>query len=101
MIRQKGNKSNLGNFSLIVVFLFLIGLLFSAVKVSNTPQAEISNGIMKASLYLPDAKEGYYRGTRFDWSVVISSLEYKGHSYFGQWFVDYSPTKHDAIMGPV
>ncbi|MCW3090067.1 MAG: hypothetical protein JWP81_1136, partial [Ferruginibacter sp.] len=28
-------------------------------------------------------------------------LEYKGHSYFGQWFDKYTPTSHDAIMGPV
>ena len=52
-------------------------------------------------MYLPDNKEGYYRGTRFDWSGVIPALEYKGHTYFGQWFEKYSPTLHDAIMGPV
>jgi hypothetical protein len=67
----------------------------------KNPQAEISNGILKASLYLPDANKGYYRATRFDWSGIISSLEYKGHNYFGKWFEDYSPTLHDAIMGPV
>lgn len=41
------------------------------------------------------------RGTRFDWSGVIASLEYKGHQYFGQWFPRYDPKLHDAIMGPV
>src|SRR6185295_14647599 len=65
------------------------------------PQAEISNGILHARLYLPDAEKGYYRSTRFDWSGVMPSLEYRGHSYCGQWFPQYAPTINDAIMGPV
>ena len=50
---------------------------------------------------LPDAKNGYYRGTRFDWSGVIGCLEYKSHTYFGVWFPRYDPYLHDAITGPV
>ena len=65
------------------------------------PQAQITNGLIHARLYLPDSHKGYYRGTRFDWSGVIASLEFKGHNYFGQWFEKYSPTIHDAITGPV
>lgn len=51
-------------------------------------------------LYLPDATKGYYQGTRFDWSGVIPSLEYKGHQYFGQWFEKYNAKTHDAVQGP-
>lgn len=65
------------------------------------PQTAITNGIIKAKLYLPDAQNGYYRATRFDWSGIISSLECNGHTYFGKWFEHYNPTTHDAIMGPV
>jgi hypothetical protein len=65
------------------------------------PQAEITNGLIRARLYLPDSKEGYYRGSRFDWSGVMPELEYKAHTYFGQWFRKYDPLLHDAIMGPV
>ncbi|MEO6187831.1 MAG: hypothetical protein ABIO82_03340, partial [Ginsengibacter sp.] len=65
------------------------------------PQAEISNGLIQARLYLPDAQDGYYRGSRFDWSGVISDLQFQGHSYYGQWFPKYDPRIHDAIMGPV
>jgi hypothetical protein len=68
---------------------------------ADPPQAEISNGPVHAKLYLPDAAQGYYRATRFDWSGVISSLEWKGHSYFGKWFDRYDPKIHDAVMGPV
>ena len=73
----------------------------SAVSVSLFPQAEISNGLIKARIYLPDADSGYYRSTRFDWSGVIPDIEYKGHTFSGQWFDKYDPKTHDAIMGPV
>jgi hypothetical protein len=73
---------------------------FSYINSSN-PEAKISNGIVSASLYLPDMQNGYYRGQRFDWAGQISALEYKGHSFFGLWFEKYDPYLHDAIMGPV
>ena len=46
-------------------------------------------------LYLPDADNGYYRSTRFDWSGVIASLKYKGHEYYGPWFTDSDPPVRD------
>ena len=70
-------------------------------RLAKPPQTEISNGIITANLYLPDHENGYYRASRFDWSGVISSLEYKDHNYFGQWFEKYDPLINDAIMGPV
>jgi hypothetical protein len=68
---------------------------------TSYPTAAISNGAVNAVLYLPDAKNGYYRGTRFDWSGVVGCLAYKGHNYFGVWFPRYDPLLHDAISGPV
>jgi hypothetical protein len=68
---------------------------------TDFPQAEITNGLIHATLLLPDASKGYYRGTRFDWSGNMSSLKYNGHNYFGRWFAEYSPEIHDVIMGPV
>ncbi len=64
-------------------------------SVSEFPQAEISNGQLHVKLYLPDAKRGYYRGTRFDWSGTIGSLEYQGHRYYGPWFDSVDPKVHD------
>ena len=32
----------------------------------NAPMAEITNGMVHARLYLPNAERGYYRATRFD-----------------------------------
>jgi hypothetical protein len=62
------------------------------------PQTEISNGKLRVKLYLPDPKNGYYRGTRFDWSGVIASLEYEGHNYYGPWFDRIDPPVHDYIF---
>ncbi|MGC2399323.1 MAG: hypothetical protein WA510_06065 [Acidobacteriaceae bacterium] len=68
---------------------------------SSYPKATIANGAAQAVLYLPDAKDGYYRASRFDWSGVIPCLSYKGHTYFGVWFSHYDPMIADAIVGPV
>jgi hypothetical protein len=68
---------------------------------ADYPEAQISNGALRANLLLPDPQTGYYRGTRFDWSGAISSLQFQGHEYFGKWFDHYDPKIHDAIMGPV
>jgi hypothetical protein len=64
---------------------------------ADYPQAEISNGLIRAKLYLPDAKAGFYRSTRFDWSGVISSLEFGGHNYYGPWFTKQDATVRDFI----
>ena len=61
------------------------------------PEAEIANGSIRARLFLPDATTGFYRGTRFDWSGVIGSLEYAGHDYYPQWFQRSDPSVHDFI----
>ncbi len=72
-----------------------------SLTAADPPQVEISNGKIHAKLYLPDADNGYYRATRFDWSGVIASLEFQGHSFFGVWFPRYDPKINDAITGPV
>jgi hypothetical protein len=81
--------------------LCIAALVLPALGAAEFPEAEITNGILKAKLYLPDAERGYYRGTRFDWSGSVSSLEFKGHNFFGVWFPRYDPKLHDAITGPV
>lgn len=76
--------------------------LCALASAADFPEADISNGSLHAKLYLPDAQKGYYQATRFDWSGQIPSLEYKGHTYFGNWNpAPYDPKLHDAIMGPV
>jgi hypothetical protein len=78
----------------------LIALMASStglVGASDPPQAEIGNSQIKVKLYPPGRDAGYYRGTRFDWSGVIYSLEYAGHNYYGPWFDKTRPSVHDFI----
>jgi hypothetical protein len=83
----------------------LLAMLLTAIQaggpVPEAPTATIANGQVKAVIQLPDARIGYYRGARFDWSGQVSSLTWGGHEYFGQWFEQYDPTLHDGIQGPV
>jgi hypothetical protein len=83
------------------VILVAVVMASSPLTAADPPRAEIANGVIHAKLYLPDAANGYYRATRFDWSGVVASLEFQGHNYFGVWFPRYDPKLHDAITGPV
>jgi len=76
-------------------------IIMTSMQAADVPQTEISNGVVKARIYLPDAAHGYYRGVRFDWSGVVPSLTFQGHEFFGKWFDQYDPYTNDAIMGPV
>jgi hypothetical protein len=76
-----------------VTLACLAGLLPGA----DFPRAEIANGEIRAQVCLPDAKTGYYRGTRFDWSGVIYSLQYEGHDYYGPWFDRMDPKVRDFV----
>lgn len=90
-----------------IKFLYFTFLLFacllSAFSCNNSipaPSAELSNGIIHATIYKPDVNHGFYRGSRFDWSGIISNLEWNGHTFFGPWKTKYSGTFHDDVMGP-
>jgi len=78
--------------------LVVLGMV---VRGQEAPYTEISNGVVRVGLYLPDTANGYYRATRFDWSGVMPVVEYKGHRFVTQWFPKYGPRIHDAIVGPV
>jgi hypothetical protein len=76
-------------------------MLILALGAAEIPQADIASGGVRATVYPPDANNGYYRATRFDWSGVLGKLEWMGHSYFGKWFDRYDPKLNDSITGPV
>ena len=67
----------------------------------NYPSATISNGEVEMKLYLPDQEKGLYRASRFDWSGIIGSVQYKGHEYFGYWKETHDPLFHEDLSGPV
>jgi hypothetical protein len=63
----------------------LMASVFSPAVAAEPPTASIQNGELSAMIALPDPEKGYYRGTRFDWSGVLTSLRYKGHEYITPW----------------
>jgi hypothetical protein len=75
----------------------LILLLPAAVLLSATdfPSTTITNTKIRAKIYLPDTKKGFYTSTRFDWSGAVASLEYRGHNYYGPWFQKIDPKVYD------
>ncbi|MCP4194172.1 MAG: hypothetical protein GY768_26475 [Planctomycetaceae bacterium] len=83
----------------LAALFFLLAVIMPAF--GDHPKTAIRNGIITAKVYLPNATTGYYRGTRFDWSGVIYSLQHDGHEYFGEWQQSDDPYLHDRITGPV
>jgi hypothetical protein len=81
----------------ITLALASAALSFSPLNGADLPSAAITNGKIEAKIYLPEAKRGFYRGTRFDWSGVIYSLQFGGHDYYGPWFSKTSPTVRDFV----
>src|SRR6266704_2984017 len=75
---------------------FVLCLVSIAGAAAEPPQAEIHNRHIRAKLYLPDAQNGFYRSTRFDWSGVIGSLEFAGHNFYGPWFTKADPAVRDV-----
>src|ERR1035441_9183370 len=77
--------------------LILVGLALTTASCfsADHPKATITNGLVRTNVYLPNAKTGYYRGTRFDWSGVVSNLEYAGHNYYPEWFQHMDPKVRD------
>ena len=75
-------------------------LLFAATgNAADYPQETLANKAMTLTVLLPDAKTGYYRGSRFDWTGVVSKVEYDGHTLFQEWKSPHNPEGHDDVGG--
>ena len=85
--------------ALLWTLVLSASMLFAEEK-DEFPMLELSNSELKMALYLPGAEDGYYRGTRFDWSGIIARAEYKGHSFYGPWRFPHDPAGHDFVTGP-
>lgn len=73
------------------ILLLSLSICSTPGHAADFPRAEISNGQITAKIYLPDARNGYYRSTRFDWSGAIYSLQYKGHEFYENWIDRIDP----------
>ena len=75
--------------------LLLANVLAASLSGASYPSAQITSGDLVVKLYLPNARSGFYRATRFDWSGMIDSLVYRGHEYYGSWFQRVDPNVRD------
>jgi hypothetical protein len=62
----------------------------------SLPHRDISNGIVSAKVYLP-GEGGFYRGTRFDRTGVVTHATFQGHDFGEPWFSSYSPHVRDFM----
>lgn len=84
-----------GTILLIAAFTLIAAPAFSA----EPPQVTLENNGLSLLVYLPDAENGYYRGSRFEWSGLIQQASYDGHTFFGDWKSTHNPTNHDDVNG--
>jgi hypothetical protein len=92
---------------LFLVFLFGPELSWCAQTVPGAnattegkyEEVTLKNSWLKVRLYLPDSNKGYYRGTRFDWSGLISRVEFGNHTFFCEFKQEHDPLNHDDICG--
>lgn len=87
----------MGKIFLLIVFISSFGLSHAQTD-ATPPTGHISNGLVNVSYYVPDAGNGFYRGTRFDWSGIIYSLRYKGEEYYGRWYARIDPSIHNNVQ---
>ena len=83
---------------------FGVGLLcavtFSTAADPAYPTHTLNSDALRVTVYLPDARAGFYRGTRFDHAGVCT-VQYGKHAVFGPWKGKHDPTNNDDIVGPV
>ena len=98
----------------IWMFVAAAGVTCGLLAGADYPELRLTNGKITAQVSTPDLKKGFYRGTRFDWSGIITSLEAQGHLYFAPFFEKFDPSIKDvdfkttvlagpasAVSGPV
>ena len=88
--------TNMKLFGVAVTLTLATGLVLA----QSHPAHQITNGEISATIFLPDAKNGFYKTTRFDWSGAIGSLKYKGHEYYGTWFSKITDIYDFGYEGP-
>ncbi len=85
--------------SLAFLWVFALLCLLAANAIGQAPTRQLTNGVLTATVYLPDSENGYYRGPRFDWSGMIASVERDGHRFFGEWRMRPKPKATDNVVG--
>jgi len=85
-------------FSFPLLFLILSALATAHAVEADPPAVTLGDDDgLRAEVLLPDAANGFYRGSRFSWAGMIRSLQCDGHRYFAAWSSGEEPfTNHGA-----
>lgn len=67
---------------------------------NTAPSLTLASEGLEVRIALPDARNGFYRGTRFDWSGMITQVTMDGSRFYGPWFSAVSPEVHDFLDLP-
>ncbi|HEY0263137.1 MAG TPA: hypothetical protein VGC07_01320 [Granulicella sp.] len=78
-----------------ILALLACSILTGSALAADPPSVELHNKQLRLKVYTPDAKAGFYQGTRFDWSGVIGDLEFAGHHLYRPWFNAVDPSVRD------
>jgi hypothetical protein len=82
--------------STITLLTLVVARIASA---ADYPTHTLKSEQLTVTVYLPDAENGFYRGTRFDWAGVFR-VQYGSHKLFGPWKDSHNPKNNDDILGP-
>jgi hypothetical protein len=63
------------------------------------PHAILSSGGACAMVMLPDARGGFYRASRFEWSGMVARVACGRHEYFGPWRIPHDPRCYEHGIG--
>ena len=64
------------------------------------PHVDLSNRLVRMTVLLPDAEQGYYALQRYDWSGLIARAEHAGHTFFGEIIPREDPSAKYYAIGP-
>ena len=84
----------------LIIAICTLTLSMYVIAAMEYPKIELDNGLIRVSIFLPDAKRGYYRGTRFDWSGIIERVDYANHRFYAPLHPEHDPLLHDSVSGP-
>jgi len=89
------------------VLTFVLAMAPQSVFSQSAPSKAIDNGKIHAVVYVPNATNGFYQGTRFDHAGMIRELTFAGHSFYDPWFdkfdpkvLDFAYQGADVVAGP-
>lgn len=90
-----------------LVLLCMLVLCGAGARGQAVPEVWLRAGGLRARIALPDAQRGFYRTTRFDWSGIVTSLQYRHHEFITPWYQEVDPALTDfqfrdgkVIVGP-